>query len=689
MVHILLVLCFGALSDTARDTALDLVRSADALVPLLEAHGHADTVADAVPAPRGADTALDRPQGLGIGVPALHARVDELLPDGEQVLLLGAKHVDALAAGDLGVQAVLLCNLADDDQLVRRDLAGGDPRHDGKGSVSLDVAEEAVVGLLQAVGGAVHDVPVPQAGEDAGDGGLAGLAALGLPVVARLAHHVRERLEALHHDDVVQVGPRVAKVRAQVVRDLGAHVPHGLVEDGRDQRHAAAAARPGLGARLDVAQGLAGALLDDFHHVALGHVVARADLRVVLQVVAVVLALLLRAEDQLGRGHVELLLVLDQGHQLDVVAGVPDHHAAEQVLAVGSEEILLVYGLERVLVGERLDRVCWRAVYSSLDGALLLCRLLPPGRARRQMARAVAVREEVAKAGHVDAQQLELGAEIGPLEDPRPVQLGLRQVEREHVGHLDARRDEAKRLVLPARALADGVDVGHVGAEVVADDDAAAPVGALDARAPGQAVPRPHADGEADGRARHLLAVLEDDARDVVALAVGQDPADALAQQHVDAQRRDLVHHEGAGVLVELAAQDPAVALDQRDLGEAVEVHHGLGGLEPEEAAADDGAHGAFVGLAEGDEPLEVGDGAIHKHAVGIVAGRVPREHGVGARRQDQHVVGHHVAARARHRLGLRVDGRHQRVQVVPEPVLGGVGSILFAGESVKACTYM
>ncbi|GJC96679.1 cellobiohydrolase A [Colletotrichum higginsianum] len=576
---------------------------------------HADAVADAVAAPRRADTALDRPQRLGVGVARLHAGLDQHAPDVQQVLLLGAEHVDALPARDLGVQVVLGRDVADGDELIWRDLARRHPRHDAVGAVALDVAEEPVVGFLQAVHGLVHDVPVPQRREDAADGGLAGLAAERGRVVAGLAHHLLERLQPLDEDDVVQVGARVVEVRAQVVLDLVAHGQHGLVEDGRHQRHAAAAAGAGLGARLDLADGLAGAVLDRVDDVALGHVVARADLRVVRQVIPFVFAVLLGAEDELARGHVQLLHVFDDGHELDVVLGVADHHAAQQTFWKGSRYVSALTGAGgRPFVN--VSRVLCSSPFFALRAAL------------GAGTGAVAVGEEVAEAGDVDAQQLQLGAQVGPLEGPRLVQLGLCEVEGEDVGHLDAGGDETEGLTLPAGALADGVNVWDVGAQIVGDDDAAAAVGALDAGPPGELVSRAHADGKADGRAVHALAVLEDDALDVV-IRRHLDLAHPLAEEHIEAEVPDLVDDHGAGVVVELAAQHPAVPLDQLDLVEAVEVHHGLGGLEAEQTAADDGSDGALPLGGEGDQVDEVINCAVDEDALCVVARGVFGEDGV------------------------------------------------------------
>ena len=81
------------------------------LVALLDADGEADGVLHAVAAPGRADAALHGAQRLAVGVAALEAGGDQLFPDVGQLLDLGAEQIDALAAGDLGVEAVLLGDL--------------------------------------------------------------------------------------------------------------------------------------------------------------------------------------------------------------------------------------------------------------------------------------------------------------------------------------------------------------------------------------------------------------------------------------------------------------------------------------------------------------------------------------------------------------------------------------------------
>ncbi len=69
-------------------------------------------------------------------------------------------------------------DLAEHDELLRRDLAAGHARHDRVGAVALDVGEEAIVGVLQRQVLALQDVLVPGRGEDRRHRRLADLAAL-------------------------------------------------------------------------------------------------------------------------------------------------------------------------------------------------------------------------------------------------------------------------------------------------------------------------------------------------------------------------------------------------------------------------------------------------------------------------------------------------------------------------------
>ncbi|PMB67057.1 hypothetical protein BM221_006719 [Beauveria bassiana] len=311
LLYALFTLRFCTLAHAAAHATFNLVRRAYALVPLLQPHRQPDGIPDAVAAPGRADAALDSAQRLCVCVARLEAGGAERGPDGGQVLLAGAKEVDALAAGDFGVEAVALGDAANGEQLGGRDLAAGDARDDRVGAVALDVAEVAVVGVLKATVGGAQDVLVPEGGKDAGDGGFAELAAHaaghgggggGGGLVAGVGKDVGKGLVLLDHDDIEEVG---------------AH-----------ERHAPAAPGAGFGTGLDRGNVLALAALHLMYNVTLGDVVAGANLRVVVEVVAILLAALFAAHNELAGRNVELLHVLDKRHNLDVVARVANHHAS-------------------------------------------------------------------------------------------------------------------------------------------------------------------------------------------------------------------------------------------------------------------------------------------------------------------------------------------------------------------------
>ena len=106
-------------------------------------------------------------------------------------------------------------------------------------------------------------------------------------------------------------------------------------------------------------------------------------------------------------------MVLHHGHQFDVVFGIADHHATEEVLPVESEEVLLVDLLERVLVCQSFDGRRRRSFRQVFDAVIPLCALLRVFLGsmsfRRKLSGAVPVGEEIAKAGNLDAKEFELG----------------------------------------------------------------------------------------------------------------------------------------------------------------------------------------------------------------------------------------------------------------------------------------
>src|SRR5206468_8811713 len=130
----------------------------------------------AEPAPRGADAALHVAQRLAVRLARFEPGVDQLAPDVRQLLEARAEHVDALAARDLRVEAVLGRDRGDDPELLRSDLAARDARNHRIGAVLLHVRERAVVGVLQRPASAVERVAAVLAGQDGSDGRLADVA---------------------------------------------------------------------------------------------------------------------------------------------------------------------------------------------------------------------------------------------------------------------------------------------------------------------------------------------------------------------------------------------------------------------------------------------------------------------------------------------------------------------------------
>lgn len=533
--------------------------------------------------------------------------------------------------------------------------------------------------------GLIHHMLIPQARKNTRDGRLAHLAAYTVGLDTRILHDLRKRLEPLDHDNVVQIGAAVREMRAQVVLDLVAHGGHGFVEDGRHQGYATAATCPGFGARFNVAEGLARPVFDYVDDVALADVVARADLRVIVEIVRAVIAVLGGTEDQLGGRRFQGFLVLDERDELHVVGGIANHHPAQEVLAVHGEDVLLVdvlkgvfvreslHGGWRQAVGEQLHIVRLRLCFSSiiLGRLLFSCFCCCGGGARRQVLGPIPIRKEITKTRHLHAQQLELGTQIGPLERPRHMQLGLREIKRQHIRHLHTRSNQPIRLSIPRGTLANRINVLLARAQVIAHDNAAAAVCAPDPRRARQLVAGTDANSEADGTAGHALAVFKDDSLDRVVGLVDLDLADALAEEYIYAQGAHLVDDHGAGVGVELSAQHPAVALNDFDLGKRMEIHHGLGGLEAQQAAAYHGAVGSLLGSAERNETLEVVNVAIDKNALCIVAWCVSGKEGVRARDDDEDVIGDFLSVVAGDGLAVLVDGRDFLVEMPAQRVLG------------------
>ena len=81
---------------------------------------------------------------------------------------------------------------------------------------------------------------------------------------------------------------------------------------------------------------------------------ARANLRIVREIVSAFVALSTGPYYELAWWYFEGLLVLDHWDQLDVVFCIAYHHATQKVFAVHGKQVLFVYCLKWIFVGQRL-----------------------------------------------------------------------------------------------------------------------------------------------------------------------------------------------------------------------------------------------------------------------------------------------------------------------------------------------
>ena len=249
---------------------LDLVWGAQTPVAQLEVDGHLHRILLPVPAPVTADAALHGAQRLAVGVSGFHAALHQAPPDLGQLVHARAEHIDALAAGDLGVEVEFLGDLADQDEVVGGDVAARHAGHHRIAAVALDVGQEVVVGVLQRRLLAVEDVLRTGRGQDRRDDGFAYVATLS---GAEPLDQTRERPNRGGRDDFEQLGTRVAEMLAQ---RLGLRDAFSL-EQLLEQRHARTTAGARLGTFLQRGHVVA-ALGDRAGEITLGDVVAGTDL---------------------------------------------------------------------------------------------------------------------------------------------------------------------------------------------------------------------------------------------------------------------------------------------------------------------------------------------------------------------------------------------------------------------------
>jgi hypothetical protein len=377
-----------------------------------------------------------------------------------------------------------------------------------------------------------------------------------------------------------------------------------------------------------------------------------------------------------------------------VVAGA-DLHVVGQVggrgrLGAGGREVGAGLGSE-LAAEERAERAVRRRVAdedAAEEGPRVVAHhdlLVQPAGGIRvdDLERALRAAEGVAEGRDLDAGQLELRRVV----DAGEHGLAARDPVGDRLRHRVRGRDEADAHAVDRGDLADGPHVRGGRAAGRVDRDAAARTD-REARVARQLVARGDPDGEHDDVGGDRAPVGEGDAGDAAGRR-REDPRRPHPQVQLDALAVDDAAERLAGALVELGRHEPAPRVhDRRPRAERV---HAARGLEPEEAAAHrHDVRGPTVPLTErgdlGDQPGDVGEGAVHAAGRGAVDGR---DGGGGSGRQHELVVREDRAVVEGDRARVRVDARRAASgaavegHVVPEAG-GAEREVDLAGEALR-----
>ena len=628
----------GAVARAAAHRQLDLVRRVHAPQRALQVAPQAAAVLRAEAAPFAAHAGLHGAQALAVGMTAGHA---DVVPHGLQVFLLHAQEVDALAARDLdGGDLVLVHHVGNAAQLGGAGLTAPHARHHAVRAVLLDV------GVAALVDGAALRIVQRLLGPGADQVVVDGRAALGAAVGRLPLHEGKDLFLAdqvvgaygVAHGLVAMLGAG-AHGLSRAGRLVGA--AHGGHEDLLDEARARSAAGAGLGVLAHLVDGEQALFLDGLADRALGHAVAAADLGIVGHAGRLVLAGMAGVADVALAKH---QLVAQLGHaaalaqQLEVPAAV--HGVAVQA---GADELVV------------------------LEHELLV--LPAAGVAEQDLLGALAA-HEVAGGEQVYARDFQLGRGLRALV---AANAELRQMVGQDLALLEQRRHQAIGHAPVRGAFAHGVDarVGS-GLHGVVDHDAAVD---MQAHGFGQGGVGAYAHGHDDQVGRHLAAVLEAHCLDAAVVTAEQLLGLRRHQKlHAALDQRLLQHLPGHGV--ELALHQPFAGMHHGDLHAAL--HQAVGGLQAQQPPAD---HHRVLVFGRGiNHGLGVGNVAVGEHAVQVLAGNRQHE-GIGARRQDQPVVGHAdglaIGPRRMHHAPGAVDFRHRAagvqgdaVVLIPGPVV-------------------
>src|SRR5690606_30837914 len=96
----------SAFANTTGYGALDFVRCANSLIAVFNEDSIGNRILHTVAAPRTAYTTFYSSQRFAVSMTTFKTFGDEFFPDLRQLFDAGPKHVDALTAGDFGVESV-------------------------------------------------------------------------------------------------------------------------------------------------------------------------------------------------------------------------------------------------------------------------------------------------------------------------------------------------------------------------------------------------------------------------------------------------------------------------------------------------------------------------------------------------------------------------------------------------------
>ena len=249
-----------------------------------------------------------------------------------------------------------------------------------------------------------------------------------------------EGFDAFHADQVEQLLARVGEVLTQIVVHFDTLFRQLGVEHLRHQRNTAAAAGSGFGFRFQRRHGVA-AFIDSGDQVAFADVEAGTNLRAVRQFIHAdgrLAAAGVGRKDQRIRVFRQLDGIQHQLQQVAVIAGVADQYRAKQgfVIFADNEPFVDLFTFVEIDIATRARRA-------------------PVG---------------VADTANVNAEQLQLGAEVGAGEQI----VVAEDMVNGNLRHFVAWGDKTVYAVIPAGAFADSVDIRVGGLAAIVDHDAAA-----------------------------------------------------------------------------------------------------------------------------------------------------------------------------------------------------------------------